>query len=152
MARAPLVEVFHSVQGEGTWAGVPMTFLRVAVCPIRCVYCDTPHSYQAAPDFPVGDGRREPNPVTAGRAVELVLEVGNQSPLGGCGPVSINGGEAGPSNSEESASMKSPTSSSARRSTSRWRSSSNAVSMRAGEEPTDAVSDFWARRDGCPNA
>jgi organic radical activating enzyme len=55
--RAPLVEVFHSIQGEGSFLGEPMVFLRVAVCPIRCLYCDTPHSYVAAKHFPCAAAR-----------------------------------------------------------------------------------------------
>lgn len=77
-ARAPLIEIFHSIQGEGRFVGVPMAFLRVATCPIRCLYCDTPDSYQAPSRFPVRTAARdsqEPNPCTASRAAELVASV-----------------------------------------------------------------------------
>src|SRR5215813_11073686 len=83
--RAPLVEVFHSIQGEGSFLGEPMVFLRVAVCPIRCRYCDTPHSYVASPRFPVRRGPSvdaEPNPVDATRAAVLVVEVERASRYG----------------------------------------------------------------------
>lgn len=93
--RAPLIEVFHSIQGEGRFAGVPMAFVRVATCPIRCRYCDTPHSYSAEPELVVaapGGERREPNPVDAGRAAALVEEVGAE-PAGPRDPVSVTGGE-----------------------------------------------------------
>src|SRR5215475_10511039 len=30
----PLAEVFHSIQGEGTWMGLPMTFVRFAGCSV----------------------------------------------------------------------------------------------------------------------
>ena len=76
-AKAPLIEVFHSIQGEGRYVGRPMTFLRVATCPIRCSYCDTPNSYQASADFvtqTASGERREPNPVSASRALELVVD------------------------------------------------------------------------------
>jgi len=33
--------VFSSVQGESTRAGLPCTFVRLAGCPLHCVYCDT---------------------------------------------------------------------------------------------------------------
>jgi len=96
-ARAPLVEVFHSVQGEGRFVGMPMTFVRTATCPLRCLYCDTPHSYTAAPRFPVrmpGREQQEPNPVTASRAVELVQRLVAVAEAGGRAPrVSLTGGE-----------------------------------------------------------
>ncbi|MDQ7003503.1 MAG: radical SAM protein [Ghiorsea sp.] len=37
-------EVYQSVQGESTLAGMPCTFIRLAGCPLRCVYCDTPQA------------------------------------------------------------------------------------------------------------
>jgi len=86
--KAPLVEVFASIQGEGRFVGRPMAFLRVAVCPLRCRYCDTPNSYVAATDFPVTIGDRrltEPNPVTGARAAELALEAARHSVFGATG-------------------------------------------------------------------
>lgn len=88
-SSAPLIEIFSSIQGEGSFVGMPMAFVRTAVCPIRCLYCDTPHSYEAPEEFPVrtldGD-RTEPNPVSARRAAELVLALGMRR-------VSVTGGE-----------------------------------------------------------
>ena len=96
-ARAPLVEVFHSVQGEGRFVGVPMAFLRTATCPFRCRYCDTPNSYEAPATAPVCFGVRtqqEPNPVRASRAAELVRQVANAVlPGQQARRVSVTGGE-----------------------------------------------------------
>jgi 7-carboxy-7-deazaguanine synthase len=40
-----ITEVFHSIQGESTWAGLPCTFIRITGCPLRCVWCDTTYSF-----------------------------------------------------------------------------------------------------------
>lgn len=96
MPKAPLIEIFHSVQGEGRFVGVPMAFVRVATCPLRCLYCDTPNSYEAPPQFPVRSVRelREPNPVGADRAAELVRQlVAASEPGVKTSRVSVTGGE-----------------------------------------------------------
>jgi len=38
-------EIYRSVQGESTFAGLPCVFVRLAVCDSRCVWCDTPHAF-----------------------------------------------------------------------------------------------------------
>src|SRR5690606_6359926 len=40
-----VTEIFHSIQGESTWAGVPCTFVRLTGCPLRCVWCDTEYAF-----------------------------------------------------------------------------------------------------------
>ena len=39
-------EVFFSIQGEGTRAGQPCTFVRLTGCPLRCRWCDTKYAFQ----------------------------------------------------------------------------------------------------------
>jgi 7-carboxy-7-deazaguanine synthase len=40
-----VTEIFHSIQGESTWAGVPCTFVRLTGCPLRCTWCDTAYAF-----------------------------------------------------------------------------------------------------------
>lgn len=48
---APVMEVFASFQGEGLYVGEAQVFLRLAGCPLRCAWCDTPASWG------LGEGR-----------------------------------------------------------------------------------------------
>ena len=38
-------ELFYSLQGEGSLAGVPSVFIRLAGCPLRCCWCDTKYAW-----------------------------------------------------------------------------------------------------------
>ena len=38
-------EIYRSLQGESIHAGRPCTFVRLAVCDLRCRWCDTPHAF-----------------------------------------------------------------------------------------------------------
>ena len=42
-----LFEIYPSIQGESTLAGTPCTLVRLAGCPLRCSYCDTPEALPA---------------------------------------------------------------------------------------------------------
>lgn len=41
-------ELFYSLQGEGSLAGVPSIFIRLAGCPLRCSWCDTKYAWDPA--------------------------------------------------------------------------------------------------------
>jgi len=40
-----VTEIFHSIQGESTHAGRPCAFVRLAGCPMRCVWCDSEYTF-----------------------------------------------------------------------------------------------------------
>ncbi len=40
-----ITEIFRSIQGESTWAGLACTFVRLTGCPLRCTWCDTEYAF-----------------------------------------------------------------------------------------------------------
>ncbi len=45
-ASLRITEVFYSLQGETSLAGLPTVFIRLTGCPMRCHYCDTAYAFQ----------------------------------------------------------------------------------------------------------
>jgi organic radical activating enzyme len=78
-ASLPVVETFHSLQGEGAHAGRSAFFIRLAGCSVGCPWCDTKHSWPALshPQRPLA---------------ELLAEV-QAAAAAGAGFVVITGGE-----------------------------------------------------------
>jgi 7-carboxy-7-deazaguanine synthase len=48
-------EIFHSIQGESTWAGCPCVFVRLRGCHLRCRYCDTEYAFHEGERLAVGE-------------------------------------------------------------------------------------------------
>jgi len=67
-------EIFFSIQGESTHAGLPCIFIRLTGCNLRCTYCDTTYAY--------AEGQR--------REIEDVLKIIGTYP---CQRIAITGGE-----------------------------------------------------------
>jgi 7-carboxy-7-deazaguanine synthase len=45
-------EIYASIQGESTFAGLPCTFVRTTGCNLRCVWCDTPQAFYGGTRLP----------------------------------------------------------------------------------------------------
>jgi 7-carboxy-7-deazaguanine synthase len=48
-------EIFHSVQGESSFAGQPCVFVRLTACDLRCSWCDTPYAFHEGGKRPLDD-------------------------------------------------------------------------------------------------
>jgi organic radical activating enzyme len=90
-----LVEIFSSVQGEGTHVGASTLFIRFGECDLRCRWCDTPHSWARAAECRIetqrgtGSFRNVANPVS----VPAALAAAEALELGSHRFVSLTGGE-----------------------------------------------------------
>ena len=45
MGQLRITEIFLSLQGETSLAGIPTAFIRLTGCPLRCSYCDTAYAF-----------------------------------------------------------------------------------------------------------
>lgn len=54
-AKLRVSEIFHSLQGESTRAGLPTVFVRLTGCPLRCTWCDTEYAFSGGETMTLGD-------------------------------------------------------------------------------------------------
>ncbi|MDX1763678.1 MAG: 7-carboxy-7-deazaguanine synthase QueE [bacterium] len=78
-AKADVVEIFSSLQGEGMLVGLPQLFIRFAGCNLHCAYCDTESARIPGAECQVemtpgsGDFVQHPNPLSVDRVTAIVL-------------------------------------------------------------------------------
>lgn len=90
-----LVEIFSSVQGEGPYVGQATLFVRLGECDLRCLWCDSAHTWKPAAECRIqagrdgGEPRVIPNPVPIPDALAACEALA----LGSHRFVSLTGGE-----------------------------------------------------------
>src|SRR5688500_15267770 len=52
-------EIYLSLQGESTLAGLPCVFVRMTACNLRCSYCDTAYAFTEGRKMPLAEVRAE---------------------------------------------------------------------------------------------
>ncbi len=50
-----VTEIFHSIQGESSFAGRPCAFVRLTGCPLRCTWCDSEYTFHGGTEMGLED-------------------------------------------------------------------------------------------------
>lgn len=50
-----ITEIFKSIQGESSYAGLPCSFIRTTGCNLRCVWCDTEYAFYGGAQMSVAE-------------------------------------------------------------------------------------------------
>ena len=48
-------EIFYSIQGESTYAGLPCIFIRLTYCNLRCTWCDSEYTFKDGQDMSISE-------------------------------------------------------------------------------------------------
>lgn len=71
-----ITEIFLSIQGESTRAGLPCVFVRTTGCHLRCVWCDTDYAFYGGRELSVDEVAAEVESI--GRGCKLVELTGGE--------------------------------------------------------------------------
>jgi 7-carboxy-7-deazaguanine synthase len=50
-----ITEIFHSIQGESSYAGLPCVFVRLTWCNLRCTWCDSEYTFRGGAEMSVAE-------------------------------------------------------------------------------------------------
>lgn len=77
-----ITEIFKSIQGEGTRAGLPCIFVRLTACNLRCVWCDTAYAFHGGTTCSVDEVMDKVHALAGGAAKRVPLaEITGGEPL-----------------------------------------------------------------------
>ncbi|MGH9856956.1 MAG: 7-carboxy-7-deazaguanine synthase QueE, partial [Acidobacteriota bacterium] len=48
-----ITEIFKSIQGESSYAGLPCSFIRTTGCNLRCTWCDTAYAFHGGQEMSI---------------------------------------------------------------------------------------------------
>jgi 7-carboxy-7-deazaguanine synthase len=78
-------EIYLSLQGESTFAGLPCIFVRLTACDLRCSYCDTAYAFT--------EGKKMPLTEIQSQIVALAQPFRNTAASGRLPLIELTGGE-----------------------------------------------------------
>jgi 7-carboxy-7-deazaguanine synthase len=77
-----ITEIFKSIQGEGTRAGLPCVFVRLTGCNLRCTWCDTAYAFHGGTKYTVDEVFEKVRSLTGDGAARIPLvEITGGEPL-----------------------------------------------------------------------
>ena len=86
LSTVRITEIFYSLQGESTTAGLPTVFVRLTGCPLRCQYCDTEYAFYGGERQQITDVLAE---VASHKAVNVCVTGGEPLAQKSCIPLLI---------------------------------------------------------------
>lgn len=82
-------EIYKSIQGESTWAGLPCIFVRLTGCTLRCSYCDSVYAFTGGEKIQLNEILNRVDELSAGHSGYIKSTTGeHRLPL-----VELTGGE-----------------------------------------------------------
>ena len=66
-----ITEIYKSLQGESTHAGLPCVFVRLTGCNLRCTWCDSEYTFQGGRKMTIEEVRDEVSRLSPGGLVEI---------------------------------------------------------------------------------
>src|SRR3954454_22487561 len=66
-----IIEIYRSIQGESSFAGMPCTFVRLAGCNLRCTWCDSEYTFSGGKKMSLDEVEAEVHKLAPVKLVEI---------------------------------------------------------------------------------